>query len=400
MARGNARKTSDTSREGRGVVKVKAILLPLAVGFCFLTESLSAKTFYFPHYGDGGGVSMLFSVSNLSDTPALGAMTFYDSVGAPQQLPLDPGEASQIVLSLPPNSTKVVSTHGTSIPVKTGYAKVELNQEEVSGVAIFRYASGLEASVLPVVSGKEFCLFVERSTVLDTGIAILRSTSEPIHLKIYDLGGNLIATELYDFSGHHVAKFLSEIFTLRQNFTGTLRLESETPFAPLGLRFGGGILSAIPVFDFLAFKPYFSPKGGTQKAILNAINRAQKSIDVAMYSFTVDALADALISAKDRGLAVRVMVDKGQSSGLGAKVDRLIANGVSVRKVDPPGSSLMHHKFAIFDGKTLLTGSYNWSANAEVNSYENASFIRSPELVSAYQGHFDGLWGGRVSLTR
>ncbi len=129
------------------------------------------------------------------------------------------------------------------------------------------------------------------------------------------------------------------------------------------------MLSTIPVYDFLTFTTYFSPKGGTQRTILDAIAGAASTIDVAMYSFTVDAIADALMAARNRGVRVRIIVDRGQAGGQGAEADLLLDNGMNLKKVDPPSSGLMHHKLAIFDGKTLLTGSYNWSANAENNTW-------------------------------
>ena len=52
----------------------------------------------------------------------------------------------------------------------------------------------------------------------------------------------------------------------------------------------------------------------------------------------------------------------------------------------------MHNKFAIFDGKLMVTGSYNWTNNAEHFNYENAVFITDPNVIMQYQKDFDNIW--------
>ena len=59
----------------------------------------------------------------------------------------------------------------------------------------------------------------------------------------------------------------------------------------------------------------------------------------------------------------------------------------------------MHNKFAIFDKRLLFTGSYNWTANAEHNNYENAVFISGPQTISQYQKEFDRIWDSALFTT-
>jgi phosphatidylserine/phosphatidylglycerophosphate/cardiolipin synthase-like enzyme len=54
----------------------------------------------------------------------------------------------------------------------------------------------------------------------------------------------------------------------------------------------------------------------------------------------------------------------------------------------------MHYKFAIFDGKLLVTGSYNWTASAERFNQENALFLDEPDIIRRYQARFDQLFNG------
>ena len=226
------------------VVSVRCILAIL-----FLTHSYThAETFYFPHYGDGDGLRMTFVVSNHSEATATGTLSVYDTLGDPAPLPFESGAASEVDLTLAPNSSTVLRTLGTSDPLRTGFVRVELDQEEVSGVATFRFASGLEANVPSSQTGKRFALSVERSSDLDTGIAIYRETPSSIHLKLYDKNRTLVDERPFDFSGSQTARFLTELFPdLSSVFQGSLLVESEGLFALVGLRLGESILSTIPV---------------------------------------------------------------------------------------------------------------------------------------------------------
>jgi phosphatidylserine/phosphatidylglycerophosphate/cardiolipin synthase-like enzyme len=54
----------------------------------------------------------------------------------------------------------------------------------------------------------------------------------------------------------------------------------------------------------------------------------------------------------------------------------------------------MHHKFAVVDRQTVLTGSYNWTMESEDENHENLIIMRETDLVEAYLREFDVLWTG------
>lgn len=93
-----------------------------------------AKILYFPHLGDGDGLSTLFVVTSSSDKPARGKLGFFAQDGTAQSLP---GIGSpSIELDLASNESITFQSDGTSDPLITGYAVVELDREEVSGLSI------------------------------------------------------------------------------------------------------------------------------------------------------------------------------------------------------------------------------------------------------------------------
>ena len=77
------------------------------------------------------------------------------------------------------------------------------------------------------------------------------------------------------------------------------------------------------------------------------------------------------------------------SLDLGSDVMRLSDAGIEVRfDVDP---NHMHHKFALFDRRLLVTGSYNWTRGAAEGNYENIVVTDDPRLVKQFGKEFDRL---------
>ncbi|WP_456454799.1 phospholipase D family nuclease [Thermovibrio sp.] len=141
------------------------------------------------------------------------------------------------------------------------------------------------------------------------------------------------------------------------------------------------------------FSAYFSPRGGCTDAIVKEIRKAEKSIDVAIYSFTSKKIAKALIEAHKRGVKVRVIIDYGNGKSRYCVGPLLEKEGIEVRYKKGSGGGLMHNKYAIYDGKSVSTGSFNWTANAEKRNDENLIVIENNrELARVYEENFKKLW--------
>jgi len=106
-----------------------------------------------------------------------------------------------------------------------------------------------------------------------------------------------------------------------------------------------------------------------------------------MYSFTDDELGAAVMRAYARGVDVRILLDEAQKDGAqGREWPKLVAAGipVSVERV----IGLMHHAFVVIDTRLTITGSYNWTASADENNFENVVFIECPEIAWEYTNEF------------
>lgn len=126
----------------------------------------------------------------------------------------------------------------------------------------------------------------------------------------------------------------------------------------------------------------FSPDGHCEDMAVQAINSARSSIYVRAYSFTAQPIASALIAAQQRGIIVKLLVDKSQLKEKHTKIRELQASGIPV-KIEKV-SGIAHNKVIVIDENIILTGSYNWSKAANERNAENLLAINDPELAKVY----------------
>ena len=140
-------------------------------------------------------------------------------------------------------------------------------------------------------------------------------------------------------------------------------------------------------------KVLFSPNGGCQEAVIQEISQAQKTINIAMYNLTTREISQELVNAKARGIKIRVFLDHGEGNGKYSKGRYLMDKGIDVHFY--AGTGLMHNKFAVFDNRVLITGSFNWTASAERENQENLLIITDENVVKEYAQRFEMLWVGK-----
>ncbi len=136
----------------------------------------------------------------------------------------------------------------------------------------------------------------------------------------------------------------------------------------------------------------FSPDGGATALVIKAIDSARQSLELAGYSFTSRPIAQALIAARRRGVNVRVVLDKSQRTERYSSATFLANMGVPVR-IDSR-YRIMHNKFLIVDGRTVETGSFNYTYSAQHYNAENVLVVwNNPRLARIYAATWRGLWG-------
>lgn len=132
--------------------------------------------------------------------------------------------------------------------------------------------------------------------------------------------------------------------------------------------------------------------------LMDRINASNHSIDMALYSFFGMAdIADAIVTAKNRGVKVRVVYDNRTTQN---SMQTLINAGIPVLKRTSGLNGLMHNKFFIFDARdTVQTNDWIWTGSWNVTSTEtgwknNVVEINDPTIASAYLIEFEEMWGG------
>ena len=132
---------------------------------------------------------------------------------------------------------------------------------------------------------------------------------------------------------------------------------------------------------------YFSPAGGTNASLIREIASAEKSIHFMAFSFTHDALGDAMRDRFKSGIAVRGVFEERQVDKY-SEYEAMKAAGLPVIIDESRGT--MHHKVIVIDGETVITGSYNFSNNAEKRNNENLLIIKgNREIAAAYLSEFE-----------
>ena len=139
------------------------------------------------------------------------------------------------------------------------------------------------------------------------------------------------------------------------------------------------------------------------KRVTQLIEGAQSRIDIAQFTFSRKGIEAALLAAHERGVDVRIAMDAGQDRD-GTVARRLLEAGVAVRFVKGKAAGterfgLLHTKFMMVDGETLLTGSNNWSSTGTSINNENTMIItgeQGDELIDGFACNFKAIWDSKV----
>jgi len=144
------------------------------------------------------------------------------------------------------------------------------------------------------------------------------------------------------------------------------------PPAPAALDLAGGGMLAV----------YFSPADGEAALgrIVAGINGARKEVGVAAFVLTHPRVVDALNAAARRGVAVRVLLER---RNLDDSREEALDPRVEVRADANPAA--MHLKTLVVDGRTLITGSFNFTRSAVTRNDENLLVLTQPELARRYK---------------
>jgi phosphatidylserine/phosphatidylglycerophosphate/cardiolipin synthase-like enzyme len=140
---------------------------------------------------------------------------------------------------------------------------------------------------------------------------------------------------------------------------------------------------------------------------------ARRSLDLSLFVFSGQNLADALRLLHARGVRIRLLADPGFANRSFSEVLDLLGISMAdhhcrieadnrpwsrpLEGVGTPqlaGGDKLHHKFAVLDGRRVISGSFNWSPSAAHQNDETLIRIDSPLLARHFEAEMDRMWRG------
>ncbi len=131
----------------------------------------------------------------------------------------------------------------------------------------------------------------------------------------------------------------------------------------------------------------FSPKGGCTDTVVRELQQARHEILVLAYSFSSKSIVQALIDAHKRGVHVEVVLDRSNEQEPYSDLPFMLEHGL-MPLIDGH-HAIAHNKVMLIDRRTIITGSFNFTHQAEVENAENLLVIKGHlELAASYYREF------------
>lgn len=140
----------------------------------------------------------------------------------------------------------------------------------------------------------------------------------------------------------------------------------------------------------------FSPIHNCSARVIDFIKSAKESLLICVFTISDNDISREILKKYRQGVKVQVISDDQKQFDMGSDIQELANASIPV-KVDESRHH-MHHKFAIVDGKYLLTGSYNWTRSATEYNQENIIILKDEFAVKSYLNEFQRLWKITVAL--
>jgi phosphatidylserine/phosphatidylglycerophosphate/cardiolipin synthase-like enzyme len=136
---------------------------------------------------------------------------------------------------------------------------------------------------------------------------------------------------------------------------------------------------------------HYAPTENLEAIDVELINEAEASIDMAAYVLSDAAVIEALNDAADRGVVVRIYLDRGEYPAQSGALSPLFARaGVEARL--KPGGALMHMKAYAVDRARLRTGSGNFSRSGLSRQDNDLLVTDDAQAVARFEQDFEGIW--------
>lgn len=273
-------------------------------------------------------------------------------------------------------------------------ALYDLSSERVADALIAAHRRGVK---IRIVTDDSHMDRKAVTAVIDAGIPLVNDNGRYLmHNKFFIFDGHEVWTGSYNvtvngaYRNNNNALLLDSVEMAEYYTREFEEMFSDRCFG----RCSGGFFSSFSQQGFftagsIPVEVYFSPDSEIEPVLTREIENAQESVRFMAFSFTSDALAEVLIKVASQGVKVTGIMESRGTGTRYSEYRRLRVSGVTVYR--DKNRYAMHHKVFIIDNHTVITGSYNYSKNAEENNDENLIIIRDKNVTEEYIREFNRL---------
>lgn len=195
---------------------------------------------------------------------------------------------------------------------------------------------------------------------------------------------NITASGIFKQNNNVLVIRSSEIAYIYEREFQELWSKQFGPRAPSTVNNQWAILEGTPL------QILFSTEDHAISNLIALVNDAQVNIRFLAFSFTDYPLAKAMIDRSSSGVDVKGIYETFGSTSTGSEMKTFWCAHVPVRQDGNP--SFLHDKIIIIDNRIVVTGSLNYSSNADDSNEENVVILDNPEIAALYLQEFEKLW--------
>ncbi|GAB2865103.1 phospholipase D-like domain-containing protein [Hymenobacter ruber] len=144
----------------------------------------------------------------------------------------------------------------------------------------------------------------------------------------------------------------------------------------------------------------YLPSGHIADTLASYINKARKTVDLAIYNWNSTVILNSVNAARARGVKVRVIYEDDNANVSINSLNAAIPRVGRPAQAGSSGSAIMHNKFVVIDADTnvastpwVWTGSTNWTSAQLSTDRNSAIAIQDQALARVYTLEFNEMWG-------
>lgn len=226
----------------------------------------------------------------------------------------------------------------------------------------------LKQAKIPIVDDRREAIMHDKFTVVD-GEWVSTGSWNYTDGDTYHLNNNMIVIHSSELAANYTNEF--EKMFVSHDFGKTKNKSNPHP---------------ILTIDGTPVQNCFSPEVSCEGLVVQAVNKAQKSVNFLAYSFTSDPIGNAMMTRAKSGVKVSGVFETTGSQTQYSEYGPMKKAGLDVYTDGNPWS--MHHKVIIIDDHLVVFGSYNYSSSADTANDENLLIIDNADLAHAFTAEF------------